>query len=65
MNVIFKLPTPQLDERFVAEAKQAGMVGLKGYRSAGGIRASLYNAVKVEDVRTLVSFMEEFIRRNG
>ena len=65
MNVVFNLPTPQLDERFVTEAKQAGMVGLKGYRTAGGIRASLYNAVTVEHVRTLVSFMEEFARKNG
>lgn len=65
MNVVFKLPTPELDDRFVAEAKKAGMVGLKGYRSAGGIRASTYNAVTVENVRTLVSFMEEFARKNG
>ena len=65
MNVVFKLPTPELDERFVAEAKKAGMVGLKGYRTMGGIRASLYNAVTVENVRTLVSFMEEFARKNG
>ncbi|MGZ3457896.1 MAG: 3-phosphoserine/phosphohydroxythreonine transaminase, partial [Archangium sp.] len=65
MNVVFKLPTPELDASFVAEAKKAGMVGLKGHRLAGGIRVSLYNAVTVENVRTLVSFMEEFVRRNG
>ncbi|WNG35788.1 3-phosphoserine/phosphohydroxythreonine transaminase [Archangium violaceum] len=65
MNVVFKLPTPELDDRFVAEAKKAGMVGLKGHRSAGGIRVSTYNAVTVDNVRTLVSFMEEFIRKNG
>ncbi|MET0403559.1 MAG: 3-phosphoserine/phosphohydroxythreonine transaminase [Cystobacter sp.] len=65
MNVVFTLPTPALDDAFVAEAKKAGMVGLKGYRTMGGIRASLYNAVSVDDVRTLVSFMEEFARKNG
>ncbi|PTL82601.1 3-phosphoserine/phosphohydroxythreonine transaminase [Vitiosangium sp. GDMCC 1.1324] len=65
MNAVFKLPTPELDDRFVAEAKKVGMVGLKGYRTAGGIRVSLYNAVTVDNVRTLVSFMEEFIRKNG
>ncbi|HZH14823.1 MAG TPA: 3-phosphoserine/phosphohydroxythreonine transaminase [Archangium sp.] len=65
MNVVFKLPTPELDDRFVAEAKKAGMVGLKGYRTMGGIRASIYNAVTVDHVRALVSFMEEFVRKNG
>lgn len=65
MNAVFTLPTPELDARFVSEAKKAGMVGLKGYRTMGGIRVSLYNAVSVQDVRTLVSFMQEFVRRNG
>ena len=65
MNVVFTLPTPELDERFVAEAKKAGMVGLKGYRTVGGIRVSTYNAVTVDNVKTLVSFMEEFVRKNG
>jgi len=65
MNVVFTLPTPELDERFVAEAKKAGMVGLKGYRTVGGIRVSTYNAVTVDHVKTLVSFMEEFVRKNG
>ncbi|ATB32377.1 3-phosphoserine/phosphohydroxythreonine transaminase [Melittangium boletus] len=65
MNAVFYLPTPELDDAFVAAATRSGMVGLKGYRSAGGIRASLYNAVSPDDVRTLVSFMEEFARKNG
>jgi phosphoserine aminotransferase len=65
MNVVFRLPTPELDDAFVSAATQAGMVGLKGYRSAGGIRASLYNAVSPDDVRALVSFMEEFARKKG
>ena len=45
MNVVFRLPTEELEEQFVAEAKKAGMVGLKGHRSVGGIRVSTYNAV--------------------
>ncbi len=65
MNVVFTLPTPELDEKFVSEAKKAGMVGLKGYRTVGGIRVSTYNAVTVDNVRTLVSFMEHFVRKNG
>lgn len=65
MNVDFNLPTPELDELFVKEAKKEGMVGLKGYRDLGGIRVSMYNAVTVEQIRTLCSFMEEFVRKNG
>jgi phosphoserine aminotransferase len=65
MNVVFTLPTPELDEKFISEAKKAGMVGLKGYRTVGGIRASTYNAVTVDNVRTLVSFMEHFVQKNG
>ena len=65
MNVVFRLPSPELDDLFVADAAKAGMVGLKGYRTAGGIRASLYNAVSPDDVRALVSFMQEFARKKG
>ena len=65
MNVDFFLPTEELTAKFIAEAKQNGMVGLKGYRDLGGIRVSMYNAVTVLQIETLVSFMEEFIRRNG
>lgn len=65
MNVTFRLPTPELEERFVAEAAEAGMSGLKGHRSVGGIRASIYNAAPREAVEALVSFMEEFARTNG
>ena len=46
-------------------AKAAGMVGLKGYRDIGGIRVSMYNAVTVANIETLVSFMEEFVKKNG
>ena len=63
MNVTFRLPTPALETRFVAESTQAGLIGLAGHRTVGGIRASLYNAVSMPDVRALVAFMEDFQRR--
>ena len=63
MNVVFRLPTEQDEERFVAEAKKRGMVGLKGHRSVGGIRVSTYNAVQPEWIDELVSFMKDFARR--
>ncbi|AKQ65032.1 Phosphoserine aminotransferase [Myxococcus hansupus] len=65
MNVVFQLPSEALDAAFVADAKQQGMVGLKGHRTAGGIRVSMYNAVSVENVRTLVSFMDHFVKTRG
>ncbi len=65
MNVVFRLPTEALEEQFVKEAKAEKMVGLKGYRTVGGIRASTYNAVSPEDVQTLVSFMEAFAKKHG
>jgi len=65
MNVDFFLPTEELTDLFVKEAKAVGMVGLKGYRDIGGIRASCYNAVSVQDVQTLVDFMESFAARKG
>jgi phosphoserine aminotransferase len=65
MNIVFRLPTEELDDRFVAEAKKQRMVGLKGHRNAGGIRVSAYNAVSPENIRTLVSFMESFAKANG
>jgi len=65
MNVVFRLPTEDLDDRFVAEAKKQRMVGLKGHRSAGGIRVSAYNAVSPGDIGTLVTFMESFAKANG
>jgi len=65
MNVVWRLPSEELEEMFIAEAKKAGMVGLKGHRSVGGIRASIYNAVPKESVDTLVSFMREFERNHG
>jgi phosphoserine aminotransferase len=62
MNVVFRLPSQELEEQFLAEAKKRGMVGLKGHRSVGGIRASIYNAVSYEWVDALAGFMEEFAR---
>jgi phosphoserine aminotransferase len=65
MNVPFILPDAALDASFLSEAKAAGLVGLKGHRSVGGMRASIYNAVPYEAVAALVDFMKDFQRRNG
>ncbi len=63
MNVVFRLPTEDLEKQFIAEAGEAGMVGLKGHRSVGGCRASIYNAVSEQSVATLAQFMESFKKR--
>jgi phosphoserine aminotransferase len=65
MNVPFKLRDEALDEAFLKGAKAAGMVQLKGHRSVGGMRASIYNAMPVEGVQTLVDYMKDFERRHG
>jgi phosphoserine aminotransferase len=65
MNVTWRLPSEELEERFVKEAKAAGLDGLKGHRSVGGIRASLYNYLPLESVQALAAFMAEFERKNG
>lgn len=65
MNVTFRLKNHELESRFLTEAEQALLLGLKGYRTVGGIRASIYNAVTVGDVRALVSFMRDFRSRYG
>jgi phosphoserine aminotransferase len=62
MNVVFRLPSEELEAQFIADAKKKGMVGLKGHRSVGGIRASIYNAATYEWVDALASFMEEFAK---
>ena len=64
MNLTWNLPTPELEDKFVAEAKKQQMVGLKGHRSVGGIRSSQYNACPVESVELLAKFMEEFCAAN-
>ena len=65
MNVTFRLPDEALERRFLAAAAGEGLVGLKGHRSVGGVRASLYNAVPPEAVEALVAFLREFERNHG
>ncbi len=65
MNVPFTLANPDLDAKFLEEAAAAGLKTLKGHRSIGGMRASIYNAMPEEGVKALVDFMAEFERRNG
>jgi phosphoserine aminotransferase len=65
MNVPFRLPDEALDEPFLKEATAAGLLALKGHRSVGGMRASIYNAMPIEGVQALVDFMRDFARRKG
>jgi len=65
MNVTFNLPTPELEAQFIAEAAALGLDGLKGHRSIGGCRASIYNAFPREGIKKLVTFMADFATKNG
>ncbi len=65
MNVPFTLRSDKLDEEFLKQAKARGLTELKGHRSVGGMRASIYNAMPVEGVKSLVEFMRDFEKRNG
>ncbi len=65
MNITWRLPTEDLEAAFIKEADVAGFSGLKGHRSVGGVRASIYNAFPVEGVDALVSFMQDFEMRRG
>ena len=65
MNVTFRLPSEELEEKFVKEASALGLKGLKGHRSVGGIRASIYNAFPAAGVDALVAFMKDFEKKNG
>ncbi len=65
MNISFNLPTPELEAKFINEATGQGLDGLKGHRSIGGCRASIYNAFPMEGVDRLVEFMDDFARANG
>jgi phosphoserine aminotransferase len=65
MNVTFRLPSEDLEKKFASETTAAGMDGLKGHRSVGGIRASIYNAFPREGCEALVAFMKEFEQKNG
>jgi len=64
MNVPFILPTEELNQKFIKEAKEAGLVNLAGHRSVGGMRASIYNPMPIEGVKALVAFMEKFELEN-
>jgi len=65
MNVTFRLPSEQLDEKCVAEAKARKLIGLKGYRTMGGMRASIYNAMPLRGVKALTAFLGEFRAANS
>jgi phosphoserine aminotransferase len=65
MNVTFRLATEELEKQFIEQALENGLGGLKGHRSVGGCRASIYNATSLEAVKALVDFMEEFARKHG
>ncbi|MAL19247.1 MAG: 3-phosphoserine/phosphohydroxythreonine aminotransferase [Balneola sp.] len=65
MNVTFRLPSEELEELFLQEAKQHDLVALRGHRSMGGIRASIYNACELESVQALTDFMKDFRSKNG
>jgi phosphoserine aminotransferase len=65
MNIVFRLKSEELEQEFLAKTKTAGMLGLKGHRSVGGLRSSLYNALPIEDVQALADLMKEFQRVSG
>ncbi len=65
MNVTFRLPSEELEKKFAKEAEARKLDGLKGHRSVGGLRASIYNAFPLEGVQALVAFMDEFRKANG
>jgi phosphoserine aminotransferase len=65
MNIPFVLPTEELNNQFIAEAEKAGFINLKGHRSVGGMRASIYNAMPAEGVKKLVEFMAAFEKKNS
>ncbi len=64
MNVVFRLGSEELEEKFVKEAKAAGIIGVKGHRSVGGIRFSIYNANLAANVKVSTDFMKDFQKRN-
>jgi phosphoserine aminotransferase len=65
MNATFRLPSEELEQKFLSEAEEHNLVALKGHRSVGGIRASMYNALPRESVQTLVDFMQNFRKNHG
>ena len=64
MNIVFRLSSEDMEQKFISEAKVAGLIGLKGHRSVGGIRVSLYNAMTLEGTEKVAAFMENFKRNN-
>ena len=64
MNVVFRLPNEKLEEQFLREASAVDLVNLKGHRTVGGCRASIYNAMPMESVEVLTQFMQDFCNRN-
>lgn len=65
MNVTFRLPTEELEAQFIKEGLEAGFGGLKGHRSVGGVRVSMYNALEPQGIQELTEFMREFAKKNG
>ena len=65
MNVPFLLKKPDLDTEFLFEAENAGLLNLKGHRSVGGMRASIYNAIPIEAIDALINFMGDFQSKYG
>ena len=65
MNITFRLPNEELEAAFVNEAKKASLIGIKGHRSVGGMRASIYNAMPAEGCKVLAELMKDFMKRNG
>ena len=65
MNVVFNLPSPELEQQFLVDSQAAGFSGLAGHRAIGGVRASIYNALQVEAVESLLSFMHAFQHKNS
>lgn len=65
MNVTFRLPSEELEAAFVSEAKKANLIGIKGHRSVGGMRASIYNAMPLEGCKRLAELMVDFAKKNG
>jgi phosphoserine aminotransferase len=65
MNVVWRLPSEELEKAFIGESEKAGMLGLKGHRSVGGCRASLYNGLPLEGARALAALLKDFAAKNG
>jgi len=65
MNIPFRLPSEELEDAFASESKKNDLIGLKGHRSVGGMRASLYNALDVKAAESLTQFMREFQKKHG